>query len=79
MTNINYRGFTFEEIMEMDELATDIFKQHKLAINVSLKDKCVNIKNLEGYKNKLIGLNRLFIETYFEILYGRETKINVIN
>ena len=79
MTNNNYMGFTFDEIMEMDELATNVFKKHKLAINVSLKDRCVNIKNLERYENKLTELDREFIKAYFEILYGSETKINVIN
>ena len=79
MTNLNYMGFTFDEIMEMDELARDVFSKHKLAVKVSMKDKVVEIKNLEGYKNRLIGLNKLFIENYFEILYGTEMKIKIVN
>lgn len=79
MTNLNYMGFTFDEIMEMDELARDVFSKHKLAVKVSMKDKVVEIKNLEGYKNRLIGLNKLFIENYFEILYGTEMKIKFVN
>lgn len=79
MTNLNYMGFTFDEIMEMDELARDVFSKHKLAVKVSMKDKVVEIKNLEGYKNRLIGLNKLFVENYFEILYGTEMKIKIVN
>ena len=79
MTNLNYMGFTFDEIMEMDELTRDIFSKHKLAVKVSMKDKVVEIKNLEGYKNRLIGLNKLFVENYFEILYGTEMKIKFVN
>ncbi len=79
MTNLNYMGFTFDEIMEMDELARDVFSKHKLAVKVSMKDKVVEIKNLEGYKNRLIGLNKLFVENYFEILYGTEMKIKFVN
>ena len=67
MTNLNYMGFTFDEIMEMDELARDVFSKHKLAVKVSMKDKVVEIKNLEGYKNRLIGLNKLFVENDKEI------------
>ena len=79
MANINYMGFTFKDLMEMDSLVSDIFKKYKMAISISLKNNSVLIKNLNRQKQKLNDLDEAFVRVYFELLYGVDTTIRVLN